>query len=281
MANANSKSTALVIPTTAPLALSNELPDYLKGNEASGLEGFGKEDFKIPEIKLLQGLSPEVNTHKGLAIPGEYWHTGLVKSLGPTFRSVVCVARKRVVLWRPKNDQGGGILALSDDAITWRMGANKEFSVMLKGAKKPVIWKTGPNVKASGLCEFGSSDPENENSSPAAILYYEYIHYLPDFKDASPVVQRLKSTALDNAKKLNSYFLLQKKPVFVHALEWRVEDKKNNDGEWTIPQFRPIGYVDETTFNITKMMNEQYADIDLAIEQEADADAKVQNSEAF
>lgn len=274
----------LVIPTTAPLVLSAELPSYLKGNEATGIEGFGREDFKIPEIKLLQGLSPEVNTYKGIAIPGEYFHTGLMKSLGPSFRSVICVARKRVVLWRPKNDHGGGILALSEDAISWKTGANKEFSVTLRGAKKPVTWKTGANVKASGLLEFGSSDPENERSTPAAIQYYEYIHYLPDYKDASPVVQRLKSTALDNARKLNSYFLLQKKPVYVHALEWRVEDKKNQEGEWTIPKFFPLGYVDETTFKIVKAMNEQYADIDLSIIQEDDEndnDSKVAPAEAF
>lgn len=276
------KNNALVVPTTAPLALSENLPDYLRDTKnVAGLEGFGKEDFKIPEIKLLQGLNPEVNTYKGVAIPGEYFHTGLMKSLGPKFRSVVCVARKRVVVWRPKSDQGGGILALSDDSINWKTGANREFSVTLKGAKKPVIWKTGPNVKASGLLEFGTSNPEIENSAPAAIQYYEYIHYLPDWADASPVVQRLKSTALDNARKLNSYFLLKQKPIYVHALEWSVEDKKNNDGEWTIPKFQPIGYVDEVTANITRMMNEQYSEIDLGIVQEDDNDGKVANSEAF
>lgn len=261
---------ALVVPTTAPLVLSNELPAYLKGNEASGIENFDKSDFKIPEIKLLQGLSPELLAHKDTAMLGEYFHTGMMKSLGAVFRSVICVARKRVVLFRPKNDQGGGILAVSDDAVNWRMGADKEFSVMLKGAKKPVKWSTKGNVKASGLLEFGTSNPEDETSPPAAVMYYEYIHYLPDYKDASPVVQRIKSTGLDNARKLNSYFLLQKKPVYVHAIEWSVDQKSNSDGNWTVPKFKPIGYVDETTFNIVKGMNEQYANVDLAIVQEDD-----------
>lgn len=275
------KSTALVVSTTAPLVLSNELPDYLKGGEASGIENFAKEDFKIPEIKLLQGLSPELVSYKETAVLGEYFHTGIMKSLGASFRSVLCVARKRIIVFRPKNDQGGGILAISNDGKTWKMGANQEFSVMLKGAKKPVVWKTKSNVEESGLTDFGTSNPDSEGSAPAAQVYYEYIHYLPDFKDASPVVQRIKSTGLDNARKLNSYFLLQKKPIYVHALEWTVEAKSNSDGNWTIPKVRPIGYVDETTFLTVKGMNEQYANIELEIQQEGENEIAEGGSEKF
>lgn len=278
---ASKQSVALVVPTTAPLTISNNLPDYLKGGESSGIENFGREDFKIPEIKLLQGLSPELTAHSGTAKLGEYFHTGLMKSLGPVFTSVVCVARKRIVLWRPKSDQGGGILAMSNDGTNWDMGANKEFSVMLKGAKKPVVWATKDNVMASGLLNFGTSNPEDENSPPAAMAYYEYIHYLPEYEDASPVVQRIKSTGLDNARKLNSYFWLKKKPIYIHAIQWSVDARSNSDGNWTVPKFKPLGYVDEATFLIAKAMNEQYASIDLAIQQDEDHEASAKNSEKF
>jgi hypothetical protein len=275
---------ALMVPTTAPLTISGDMPAYLVdyGKTATGLEDLGKSDFKIPEIKLIQGMSPEVTTYKGVAVVGEYFHTGLMKSLGTSFRSVLCVIKKRAVLWRPKSDQGGGILAVSDDCVHWKTGANQEFSVMLKGAKKPVIWKTKSNVIESGLLEFGTQDPESEKSPPAAVEYYEYIHYLPDYEHASPAVSRVKSTALDNAKKLNSYFLMQGKPIYVHALQWVTEEKKGDDGGWTIPLAKPIGFVDRATFEITKEMNAQYSGISLDIQQEPEnAPTSDSNSPAF
>lgn len=262
----------LMIPATAPLTISSDVPDYLVGmkQDNTGLEGLSKKDFKIPEIKLIQGMSPELTTYKGVAVVGEYFHTGLMKTLGPTFRSVVCVIKKRVVLWRPKSDNGGGILAISDDSVNWKQGANQEFSVTLKGAKKPVIWRTGKNVLDSGLLEFGTQDPENEKSPPAAVEYYEYIHYLPDYENASPAVSRVKSTGLDNAKKLNSYFLLQGKKIYVHALQWITEEKKGDDGSWTVPLAKPIGFVDRKTFEITQEMHNTYAGISLDIQQEGE-----------
>lgn len=275
---ASSKS--LVIPTTTPLTLSKELPSYLtdlKGN--TGLEGLTREDFKIPEIKLCQGQTPEVATYKGAAIVGEFFHTGLMKSLGVSYRGIICVMKKRVVLWRPKTDQGGGILAISDDSVNWKQGANKEFPVMLKGAKKPVVWKTGPNVRASGLLEFGTQDPENDKSPPAAVQYYEYIEYLPDYENASPCVKRVKSTGLDNARKLNSYFLLQGRPIYVHALQWEAQERKGAEGDWTVPLAKPIGFIDKETFDIVKEMHDQYSSVDLNIEQEGD-DVEVKNDDA-
>src|SRR5688572_12705714 len=173
------KSTGLTVITSAPLTVSQTLTDFLRDTQkgSTGLEGLTKEDFKIPEIKLMQGQSPEMLAYGDVAKVGEFFHTGMMKSLGKSFRSVVCVVKKRVILWRPKTDQGGGILAISDDSVNWKSGANQTFSVMRKGAKKPVIWKTGPNVIASGLLNFGSADPEDEKSPPAAIEYFEYIHY--------------------------------------------------------------------------------------------------------
>ena len=268
------KSTALVIPTSAPLTVSNQLPAYLTGKEASGLESFSREDFNIPQVRLMHPINPEVTqTFKGLAIPGEYWHTGLVKSLGNEFTSIVTVAKKRIILWRPKNDQGGGILAVSNDSINWARGGNSEFTVNLKGRKEPVKWNTRMNVAQSGLLNFGSSNPDDENSQPAATLYYEYILYLPEHDGGSPVVLRINKTGLSTAKGLNAYFLLQKQlrtPIYTHAIKWFVSSKSGAEGEYFVPQFKPIGYVDETTFRIAQEMNKSYSELDLAIEQEAD-----------
>lgn len=265
----------LVVQTDAPppMVVSNTLPAYLTGQESSGLEAFKREDFNIPQVRLLYPVNNEVKQYPGIAIPGEYWHTGLVRSMGNRFNSVICVARKRVILWRPRTDNNGGILASSNDSVNWDRGANTEFTVKLKDVKDPVKWNTGPNVKASGLLHFGSSIPGVEDSKPAAVLYYEYVVYLPEMDGASPVVMRFSKTGVDTAKNLNAYFLLQqqrKVPIYACGVEWFTGTKTGPEGEYFLPRFNPKGYVEKQLFDITHEMHKQYADIELAIEQEPD-----------
>lgn len=274
-----------MVVTSVPLTVSQEMPDFLKNMEknVTGMEGMVKSDFKLPELKLLQGQSPETDAYPGLAKKNEFWHTGLSKSLGVRVRSVIAIAKKRTILWRPKNDNGGGILAVSDDGINWRMGGNKQFSVMLKGAKSPVLWNTRNNVIDSGLTEFGTQNPADENSPPAATVYYEYLLYLPEFEDASPVLLRLKSTALDNGRALNSYFILRAKAIFAHVIDWTVEFRSGNGNDWTVPKHIPSGWVDQNTYKIVEEMNTNYASKmdDLVVEQEDDASVKDANQPAY
>ena len=90
---------------------------------------------------------------------------------------------------------------------------------------------------------------------------------------------RVKSTGLDNARKLNSYFLLQAKKIYVHALQWEAQERKGAEGDWTVPLAKPIGYVDKRTFDIVQDMHNQYANIDLVIDQEAE-DLETKNQDA-
>lgn len=269
--NGNGNSTELVKQETNPIVGFNpevSLPDYLKGDEKTGMEALGRDDFRIPEIKLLQPLSPEVKTFQGVAIPGEFWHTGMMKSLGKEFTFIPCILKKRVVLWRPKNDQGGGILAVSDDGMNWKRGGDTRFTVKLKDIKEPIVWDTRKNVKQSGLLEFGSSNPNNENSPPAAVLYYEYLNYLPTMENASPVIQRVFKTGIESAKYINSYFLLQKKPIYVHAIKCFVDEKSKDGNDWFVPRFAPVGYTPKEVFETVKELANRYADLDVDIEQE-------------
>lgn len=270
-------SNDLVVAATAALSIIKDVPDYLVGNENTGLEAFNKEDFNIPQLKLIHQMSPEVDTYKGAAIPGEYWHSGLMRSLGPSILSIMVVARKRVVLWRPRNDQGGGILAQSNDGFNWHRGGNSTFTVNLKGVKNPVQWKTGPNVEASGLKEFGTSNPDDPESAPAADLFYEYINYLPEIDNASPCLSRFHKTGLKPAKDLNSYFLYQatgksKIPVYACVIKMSVVKKPGPEGDYFVPVFTPSGYADKNTYMITKEMHERYKDVILDIQQEAEND---------
>lgn len=254
-----------MVSATAPLSVSQALPDFLKNiqGHGTGLENLQKEDFKIPELKLIQGTTPELDANPGKAIKNQYWHTGLNINLGDKVRSVVALSKKTIVLFRPMTDQGGGILAKSNDCIHWDTGGNRQFTVKLKDVAEPVIWDTKGSVQESGLAMFGSSNPRVPDSVPAATTFYEYLLYLPDFDGASPVVHRLKSTGLDNGKALNSFFAIHahtnKIPCYAHVVEWTPQAESGNGGVWTNSKPTPNGFVDEATFNLVAEINKNFA----------------------
>lgn len=268
MAKQSGKSTAVVKPTNQEVAAySQEMPDYLKGNESLGTEALGKGDFKVPRIKTLQPLNPEVKSFPGKAIPGEFWHTGTNRSLGSEFKFVPCIVSKRVILWRPRDDGNGGILAFSRDGKKWDSGGNQEFSVKLKNVKKPVVWKTGKDVQSSGLLDFGTSNPDEEKSAPAATLVYEYMAYLVDNPEDSPVLLGVMKTGVGNARQLNTYLLSQRKPTTCMVIRCFADEEQQGNDTWHVPKFEPAGFSNENLFKIGETIKEKYqdyvADIDL------------------
>lgn len=249
------------------LITTNE-PDYLSGKERKGTEALGQGDYKIPRIKLLQPLSPEVRTFQGKAIPDEFWHTGANKNLSGSFIFVPCIVSKRVVLWRPQDDGDGGILAFSRDCVNWDTGGDTEFSVKLKDVSKPVKWRTKKNVQQSGLLEFGTSNPEDEKSAPAATLIYEYLCYLPDYPELSPVVLSCMRTGVQNARSLNTYLLSQNKPINCMAIKAFADKQNKGKRVWTVPTFEPAGYASREIFLITEEIKNRNENYQTEIEQE-------------
>lgn len=261
MAKQRAASKEVAIKEVNNLVLSmDSVPDYLKDTESTGLEGLGKDDFKVPRIKLMQALNPEVREFQGVAIPGEFWHTGGSLSLGSEFIFVPVIVGKRAVLWDPNNgQQGGDILAFSKNGLTWDSGENKEFKVKLKGGKD-VVWKTGKSVPASRLIEWGSLDTSEDNSPPAATLIYEYLCYLPDHAQLSPCVMGTFRTAIPNAKSLNTSLLGLRKPTASIAVRCFAVEKQEGKQAWFVPQFKTAGYVSKELYSVTSKLAEQYSD---------------------
>ncbi len=186
----------------------DQLPDYLRGTTYKNTDNFDSSDVVIPRIKLLQGLSGEIELYPGIARQGEFWHTGLDISLGPQFVFVIADRRKKYLLQAPIAD-GQGILARADDAKTWdRLG---DWQVKIKGQKNPVPWAIkSEDVEESGLAAWGSSIPGDEDSPPAATLFYDYLVFLPDRMDLGPAVVSLARSQVKKAKKgLNDKIKLQ------------------------------------------------------------------------
>jgi hypothetical protein len=224
-------------------------PDAVK--DGSGIEALGRDDFKIPRIVLLQGQSPELATYPE-AKKDEFWHTGMNINLGAEFLFTPIVVNRRVILFRPRND-GGGILAFSKNGTLWDSGANQTFQVKLKGRKEPVAWSTGSNVLNSRLLQFGSSNPDDPKSAPAATLIYEYLVYLPDYPELSPCVFSAAKTATKNAKDFNMALGMAVsggKPITCLVVRAFTETLHNDEGTWTVPEFKLEGRATKEVYEI-------------------------------
>lgn len=250
----------------------DQAPDYLPtGVKNTGLEGLTKDDYKTPRILLLQALSPQIKTFPGVALPGHFWHTGMNVSLGDSFSFVPAIAAKRVIVWRPRDDNNGGILAFSRDGYTWQTGGNQEFRVKLRGIKEPIIWKTGKDVASSGLTEFGSANPNDPDAPPAATVSYEYLCYLPNTPELSPCVMAVSKTGLPNGKMFNtSLAMIAKtgKPIYCVNVTCFADEKHGDGNEWTVPTFKLMGYVPKPVYEAAKQLSEQYGDYNIEYSQD-------------
>lgn len=249
------------IETSDLVAFGEALPDYLQDQaQSTGLEGLGKDDFKRPRLVMLQALSPQVKARMPGAIPGEFWHNIANISLGNEFRMVMLKASKRVILWKPEWD-GGGILAFSEDGLNWKSGANSSFNVHpVKNAPNTVTWKTGRNVPDSRLLDWGSFNPENEGSPPAATLIYEYLVYLVDRPELSPIVLGCYKTSIGNAKAFNTNLLGLRKPTTAIMARCYAEEMHEGSNSWFVPAFETIGWCSKDMYQEAEAIKAKFAD---------------------
>lgn len=230
-------------------------PSYLAALENSGGvhndDNFDQSDVVVPRVKLLQGLSKECENFDS-AKAGVFWHTGFDEPLGTALDFVVCSRKKKYLLVAPIED-GQGILARAEDFHTWdRLGS---WQVKIKGTKEPVTWEIKDlNVVASGIDQWGTYDPNEEQSPPAATLFYEYLVILPDHLEYGPVVLSLTRSQIRSAKKgLNDKIRLHEsagRPMQALTFQMIVQNDVNSDGQ-DFKNFRFVGsgFADEAVYN--------------------------------
>ena len=216
------------------------LPAFVR--EHAGLGSVG--DVKMPRLKLLQASSREL-TEFNNARQGEFWHSLIDESFGPTVRICPIYIDWRFILWRPR-EAGGGILARADDGKHW-MPADTEFTVKLKSGHE-VKWRTARTVAASGLNRLGSYNPSDPNSPPAAARMYSIVCSFPDRKNLPPAVVTLQRAAIKAATKLISELKVLRAPSFGVIFEMTSFKDKSPSGEFYNYAFEMIGPVEDRAF---------------------------------
>lgn len=236
----------------------NDVPAYLKNHTVDNSDNFDQSDTVMPQIKLLQGTSKECETFEA-AKPGVFWHTGFDMSLGTELEFVVASRNKKWLLMAPMED-GRGVLARSDDAKTWdRTG---EWEVKIKDERKPVTWTIESiNVDSSGVVDWGTHNPNDEESPPAATMFYDYLVLLPNRMDLGPAVISLARSAIKPAKKgLNAKINLHKaagRPMQSLLFKAQVENDKNDVGqEYKRWVFIPDGFAEEDVFKAASSLKD-------------------------
>ena len=203
------------------------LPGFMQEHVGLGTEKLDSSDLEIPRIKLMQKISPELDEYAE-ARAGEIWHTLAEINLGPEVRVTPLYVDTKFILWRPQ-ETGGGILARADDGIHWSP-ANARFNVTLK-TKEEVVWATAPTVAASGLDKWGSSNPTDPNSPPAATRMYVLAMGLPDYPDLPPAVVTLQRSAIRVARKFIGKLKITRAPSFGLIFKMKAVQETNNAGQ--------------------------------------------------
>jgi hypothetical protein len=207
------------------------LPDFMRDDAGKGSQNIGAEDIGTPRLKLMQGLSKELQAYDGLKA-GQFFHAAEEFIFPGAVIAVPIFFAKRYLLWKPLED-GGGILARADDAIHWSP-PNVKFDVKLdkKDGGKRVVWETRPTVKESGLAEWGSMNPDDPQSPPAATLMYEYVCCFPEHPELAPAVLTFQRSSVKKAKTgVNDKLKLGRAPIFGRIFKFEPVEDTNSVGQ--------------------------------------------------
>lgn len=236
--------------TDITTTIDNTLPSYLQGQEHQiDKDNFDASDVVLPQIKLLQGTSAQCTDFEK-AQPGIFWHTGMDVPLGEEINFTIISRKKKYLLQAPLDD-GQGILARAEDAETWDREGEWTVQVDKKTKAKWVI--DNLNVEKSGLTAWGTFDPEDENSPPAATLFYEYLVILNDHLDLGPAVISTARSQIKQAKKgLNTKIDFHQnagRPMQALVFTGKPITENGDAGDYFNWNFASGGFAPEEVFN--------------------------------
>ena len=244
----------------------NELPAFMRSDIDAGKQNIERSDLEIPRIKLMQALSPELVDYDDLKA-GCFFHTAAEKNLGSRFLAVPGFYEKRYILWNPR-DSGGGILARADDGEHWSP-VDTEFTVKLdkKDGGSTVKWKTAKTVQQSGLANWGTTNPADTGSPPAATLMYNYLLAFPDDLGLMHAVLTFQRSSIKIGRRFNTKLKTIRAPMFGLMFEFgSFTDSSSSGQDFFNVVVKGAGHViDEQRYLEYKGLNQSFSQSGLNI----------------
>lgn len=251
MAKTAKKSTEVAVRENRAVA-TGDLPDFLKGYKGPlGTENIDSGDVTIPRLKIGQAMSQEVKDEavkEGalfLNVTGEtVWEPG-----NDPLPALIVARNKEFILWRPREDNGGGILArakpVRENGVTryrWDK-PNQSFEVKV-GGKVKVTWKTKEYIDQDGLDQWGSEIPGDKESGIAATAHHNYVVLLPTHNNVVAAVS-MSRAGVKKAKDLNAALKMGdvRYPLPTRKFALSTIDEKSDQGDYKNWQVKPDGYL--------------------------------------
>lgn len=276
------KETSMAESDIATTSL-HAMPDFMKEYAGLGTENIGREDMQTPRLKLISSVNKELQSYNELR-PGMFFHDASESILSGPIRVVPLYIDKRYILWRPRDD-GGGILARADDAVHWSP-PNTSFTVKLdrKDGGHTITWKTADTVAASRLAEWGTMNPDDSQSQPAATEMYNVVFAFPDNPELEPAVFTFQRGSIKAGRAFNTKVKTIRAPIFsqIHVLN-SVVDTNNRNQDYYVPELKAQSLIaDEEVFNQYRMYWESMSKSGLTVKdlESAQEDTAVAEAEA-
>lgn len=243
----------------------------MQDDAGTGKENIDQSDLIIPRVALMQAISPEVT--EGKAGSGDFWHTINEQVLSSdVLRIVVVHHSKRYTMWKPRH-AGGGIIARASNGANWDADFKESFAPYKDRPKHLVEYaaKKGDVVsKDMGLGRWGTLDPENEDSSPAATLSHVMVCVALDYPELGPFVVYLQRSAEPVGKALLTKIKLDKAPIYGQVYTMGSKVATGDSGDYNQYTFAKDGHVDtEELYNEFKAMNVSFTEMGVKTNEEA------------
>ncbi|RPJ29582.1 MAG: hypothetical protein EHM33_00510 [Chloroflexi bacterium] len=265
-----------------PQAVSVEVPDFMKTAKAGqGTEGLSHNALTPPRLKLIQATSPELAENDKLR-PGVFSNNVTEQDYGQTVDIIPCYLSEAYFLFAPRlPGVPGGLLARANDGIHWQP-ANTSFDVVIdkKGAK--TTWTTADTVAKSGLDVWGTFDPNDKKSPPAATHVLNCVCLVVNDLGAGPMVVSFLRSGLKVGKKFAGNLKMARVPSFGRVFQLSSFKVEGQSGPYYEPRVKAAGFVgDVNTYNeaeaIYQMARAQGVDVDIASEAHEPANTTVED----
>lgn len=265
---------------------SDQVPDFMKSEKAGmGAEGLSNSALTPPRLKLAQAVSPEIDSIMDLK-PGQFFNSVGEIVYGNKLSIVPCYLAESYLLFAPRiaGASSGGLLARANNGVSWDP-PNQEFEVVINKRGDKVKWRTADTVGKSGLANWGTSDPSDPKSPPAATWSLNCVTLLPDFLDDGPSVLSFMRSGAKIGKKFAGNLKMSRVPTFGRMFELSSVKVGEGGDAYYEPRIKAIGFItNPKVYNMGKEIYEMAKDrgvqVDVGEEAHLDSPARSARSAA-
>lgn len=196
---------------------NNMLDMFMGADSYTGLEEIDSTDLTIAKIKLLQAMSEEVGSRKGM--PGQFYNAQTGEAMDEIECYLLRVGKSRAMFKQPYV-KGSRALCSSVDC---KMGTTAE------GKKKSCVGC--PNADWGKAQAAGKTKPDCNQS---------YVLFGATYEDGTPFRFTCSGDAVKVCKAFINSLMYKKMPLFVHKIKITASAVSNNKGNYFVPKFEFI-----------------------------------------